>query len=152
MAQFTLGKNCKLYFSATLLTGSNTATVLSSATEVGNIKDLTLNLEKGESDVTTRGDGGWTVLAPTLKTATVDGQVKWLASDAFFTAVQTSYNSDTEYSWFVLDGDKATVGVQGFVANFIVYNFTRNETLTEAVMVDFSAKPSSFPAWYTVSS
>ena len=35
-------------------------------TEVTNVKDLTLNLEKGEADVTTRANGGWRATVGTL--------------------------------------------------------------------------------------
>ena len=31
------------------------------------IRDLSLNLEKGEADVTTRGNDGWRATLPTLK-------------------------------------------------------------------------------------
>ena len=45
-----LGLNAKLLRGAAGSTGS---------TEVKNVKDLTLNLESGEADVTTRATGGW---------------------------------------------------------------------------------------------
>ena len=35
-------------------------------TEVKNVKDLTLTLESGEADVTTRATGGWRASAATL--------------------------------------------------------------------------------------
>ena len=41
---------------AKLLRGDAGAT---GATEVKNVKDLTLNLESGDADVTTRATGGW---------------------------------------------------------------------------------------------
>ena len=55
-----LGLNAKLLRGAAGSTGS---------TEVKNVKDLTLNLESGEADVTTRATGGWRATAGTLKEA-----------------------------------------------------------------------------------
>ena len=54
-----LGMEAKLY--------RNTGTyALPTWVELTNVKDLTLNLEAGEADVTTRGNAGWraTVATP----------------------------------------------------------------------------------------
>ena len=40
------------------------------ATEVTNVKDLTLNLESGEADVTTRATQGWKATAAAMPMAT----------------------------------------------------------------------------------
>ncbi|OQA81987.1 MAG: hypothetical protein BWY31_03485 [Lentisphaerae bacterium ADurb.Bin242] len=42
------------------------------ATEVKNVKDLTLNLESGEADVTTRATNGWRASVATLKEASLE--------------------------------------------------------------------------------
>ena len=41
-------------------------------TEVKNVKDLTLNLESGEADVTTRATAGWRASVATLKEASLE--------------------------------------------------------------------------------
>lgn len=152
MPSFVLGKNAKAYFNTTTVDSGNHLTVLDSATEADNIKDLTLNLEKGEADISTRGDGGWTTRAATLKDGTIDFQMRWETSDPFFTAVKNSFLNDTEIAFFALDGAKDVAGSQGLGGNFQVFTFTRNENLTEALMVDVSLRPSSEPDWVTSSS
>ena len=47
--------------------------------EVKNVKDLTLNLESGEADVTTRATGGWRASAATLKEASLEFGILELA-------------------------------------------------------------------------
>jgi hypothetical protein len=54
-------------------------------TELTNAKDVTLNLEAGEADVTTRGNNGWRATVPTLKEASVEWEMVWNTADAGFT-------------------------------------------------------------------
>ena len=61
--EFALGMNAKLYYGAA---GA------SAATEMGNVKDVTLTLEAGEADVTTRANAGWRATAPTLRECTAE--------------------------------------------------------------------------------
>lgn len=42
------------------------------ATEVKNVKDLTLSMESGEADVTTRATSGWKASIATLKEASLE--------------------------------------------------------------------------------
>lgn len=143
-----LGVNCKLY--------RNTGTWASPTwDEVTNVKDLTLNLEKGEADVTVRGGNGWRQTIGTLKDGSIEFQMVWDPSDTDFTAIQTAYFNDTSIELLALDGSvtpAAGVTVQGLHADFSVTNFTRNESLEEAVLVDVSLKPtysSNTPEWYS---
>ena len=134
-----LGMNCKLYYG----TAGSTA-----ATLVDNVRDLTLNLETGESDVTTRGNDGWVATVATLKNGTVDCTIVWDTEDDFFEAVQTAYFGASAIALLVLDGAAATG--TGLDADFTVTNFTRNEQLTEAVTAQVTFKPTystRAPAW-----
>ena len=58
-------------------------------TEVTNVKDLTLNLESGEADVTTRATKGWKASAATLKEASLEFTILYDTEDADFTAFQS---------------------------------------------------------------
>ena len=40
--------------------------------EITNVRDVTLNLEEGEADLTTRANAGWRATLGTLKDASVD--------------------------------------------------------------------------------
>jgi len=55
--------------------------------ELTNVKDVTLNLEKGEADVTVRANQGWRATAATLKEGSVEFEMAWDTDDAGFTAI-----------------------------------------------------------------
>jgi hypothetical protein len=63
-----LGMEAKLYYGAAGMTAT---------TELTNVKDVTLNLESGEADVTTRGNSGWRATVGTLKTGSVEFEMIW---------------------------------------------------------------------------
>lgn len=123
-------------------------------TEIDNVKDLTLSLDKDEVDLTTRGSGGFKEFADGLIDASVEFQMVWDTSDANFTALQTAFFAKTAVEFLVLDGSSATAGNQGLRVTCMVKSFSRSETLGEALMVDVTIRPvknaNAAPAWYTV--
>ena len=74
-----LGMEAKLHFKPGGVGGSG------SWTELDNVKDLTLNLETGEADVTTRGNQGWRATVATLKDGSIEFEMVWDTSDAGLT-------------------------------------------------------------------
>jgi len=144
-----LGMNCKMYRCATLL--SDPANLPADATwiEVPNVRDLTLNLEASEADITSRNNSGWRAIVAALKEGSVETEIVWDTSDANFTALQQAFLNNTEIAIAVMDGDIATVGSQGLVANMTVSSFSRSEPLEEATMASVTLKPSSEQEWYT---
>lgn len=138
-----LGMDAKLYRN----TGSFGTPVW---VEIKNVKDVTLNLEKGEADVTTRANGGWRATVGTLKEASIEFQMVWDTDDANFTAIQQAFFGNTAIELAVMDGAMTDADSEGLRASFEVFNFTRNEALEEAIMVDVSVKPTysaNPPAW-----
>jgi predicted secreted protein len=132
-----LGMECKLYHGA----AGATATTL-----LANVKDLTLNLEKGEADVTTRANQGWRAVVATLKSGSVEFEMVWDTEDAGFAALKNAYFNNTPIALAILDGENG----EGLDADFSVTNFTRNEPLEEAVTVNVTVKPTystRAPAW-----
>ena len=144
--QGILGKECKAYYADTLLDGTNTSTL--SWLEVDNIRDLTLNCDKGEADMKTRGSGGWDQTKATFKSATVEFEMLWKPSDPAFTAIKDAYINDTELAFAAMDGDINTSGKQGLASNFEVMQFERSEPLEEGVKASVTLKPSSHTEWY----
>ena len=141
-----LGMEAKLYYDPAGVGGSTW-------TELANVKDLTLNLETGEADVTTRGNAGWRATVATLKDGSIEFEMVWDTADPGFTAIKDAYFNNTPIGFAVMDGDIATPGSQGLQADFSITNFSRNEPLEEAVTVSVTAKPtysSVAPAWVTV--
>ena len=71
-----LGMDAKLYHGP----AGSTAT-----SELTNTRDVTLNLETGEADATTRGSGGWRAIVATLKEGTVGFEMVWDMEDTGLT-------------------------------------------------------------------
>lgn len=120
---------------------------------ISNVKDLTLNLDKDETDVTTRASGGFKEFVDGLIDASIEFSMLWDTSDADFTAIRTAFFAKTAIEFLILDGLQATAGSQGLRVTCMIKAFTRNETLGEALMVDCTIRPvknaNAAPAWYT---
>jgi hypothetical protein len=142
-----LGLDAKLYFCVAGIGGTPTWT------ELTNVKNVTLNLTKGEADVTTRANGGWKATAGTLKEGTIEFEMVWDTADAGFTAIKDAYFANTLIGLAAMDGAVATPGSQGLWADCMITDFTREEPLEEALMVKVTAKPTysvNPPIWKTV--
>jgi hypothetical protein len=136
------GMEAKLYYKAGGVAGQG------DWLELTNIKDNTLNLEKGEADVTTRGNNGWKATVGTLKSGSVEFEMVWDPEDAGFAAISAAYFEGTVIGLAILDGAKETG--TGLVADFAITNFSRKEPLEEAVSVSVTAKPTysaTAPIW-----
>lgn len=145
-----LGMNAKMY--------RNTGTYASPTwSEIDSVKDVTLSLETGEADVTTRAAGGWRESIATLRDASLEFEMVYDSAGTHFAAIKTAFTAGTNIEFLVLDGDNATSGSQGLRAEMSIMSFSRNEALEEALSVSVSAKPTkpstggAAPAWYTAS-
>jgi hypothetical protein len=117
------------------------------STEVKNVKDLTLNLESGEADVTTRATKGWRATVATLKDASLEFGILYDTEDADFTAFSDAYFNNTPLALFVTDGDG-----NGLDADFSITGFSVEQPLEEALSVSVTAKPTASeraPQWKT---
>ena len=115
-------------------------------TELSNVKDVTLNLETGEADITTRANSGWRATVGTLKEASVEFEMVWDTADAGFTAIKDAFFNNTEIGLQVLDGASGS----GLEADFSITNFSRSEQLEEALTVSVTAKVTyagTAPTW-----
>ena len=131
-----LGLNAKILRGAAGATGS---------TEVKNVKDLTLNLESGEADVTTRATEGWKAAIATLKEGSLEFGMLYDTADADFQAFQAAYFSNTPMALFVSDGAGT-----GLDADFSITGFNITQNLEEAMTVSVKAKPTAStraPQW-----
>jgi hypothetical protein len=138
-----LGLDAKLY--------RNTGTIGSSLwTVIDNVRDVTLNLETGEADVTTRGNEGWRAAVGTLKDASIEFEMVWDTEDFDFIALKDAFFSGTPIELLIADGDMSEAGAQGLRAVCRIIAFTRSEALEEAITVSVTAKPTytlSPPEW-----
>lgn len=145
---FVLGMNGKAYYDSSGNGVANPTWV-----EMGNVRDVTQNLETGTSDVTTRTNAGWRAVAATLKDGTVEFEMVWNTEDAAFTAIQLAHLNSTNIACAFMDGDIDVAGSQGLVADFAVTNFSRAEPLEEAMMTSVTLQPgfsTTPPVWTTV--
>jgi hypothetical protein len=122
--------------------------------EVKNVRDVTLNLEAGEADVTTRGNAGWRATVATLKDASIEFEMVWDSDDDDFEVIRDVFLNRGAMEFAVMDGDITTSGSQGLRATCMVTNFSRNESLEEAITVSVTVKPrytiAPPPSWFIV--
>tara|TARA_R100001594_G_C3844297_1_gene216698 strand:- start:24 stop:464 length:441 start_codon:yes stop_codon:yes gene_type:complete len=144
---FVLGLNAKMYREAS-----------GTWYEFDNCQNVTLNLDKATSDVTTRGGNGWRQSVATLRNGSVSFTMVYDTADTNFTAVMDAFLADTAAAstikFGIYDGDRTTTGTQGLEADFTVTGFTINEGLEDAMTVDVTietAYSSTAPDWVTIS-
>lgn len=151
-----LAENAKLYRN----TGTHAAPTWN---EIPNVKDLTLNLDKDETDVTTRASGGFKEFVDGMIDASVEFSMLYDPADQDFTAIEDAFFAKTPIEFAVMDGiitGAGSTGNQGLRAFMMIKSFTRNENLGEALMVDVTIRPCKNaggasgvhvpPAWYVV--
>jgi hypothetical protein len=153
-SDFILGLNAKMYRQTTGTRAAWPATGAAPNLELmENVRDVTINLETGETDVTTRGGSGWRQTAQTLKDGTVEFEMIHDPGDADFTAIKNAWLNGTNIALAVLDGASSTGGVQGLWADFQITNFSQSQPLEEAMTYSVTAKParsSVAPEWCSV--
>lgn len=140
---FLLGMNAKIYQGAS-------GAALSTLAEMGNVKDVSLNLEAGEADITTRANQGWRATAPTLRECTAEFEMLWRPGDTGFEAIKIAFLTASTLRLAVLTGASDASGTEGPLGDFSITNFSRNEPLEEAVMVSVTAKLAEFEEWVEV--
>ncbi len=144
MTDYPLGMNAKVYQGAA---GADIATV----TEMDNVKDVTLSLEAGEYDHTTRGSQGWQEIDATIRQCSSEFEMPWKPSDAGFVAVKNAFLTGGKVRLAILTGDKDVSGNEGMFGDFCVTSFTRNEPLEEGITASVTVKLSKFEQWYEAS-
>ena len=121
--------------------------------EIKNVRDVTLNLETGESDVSTRGNGGWRANIATLKSASLEFEMMWDTVDDDFIVIRDAFLANGAMEFAVLDGASNQSGAQGLRSTMAIMSFTRSEPSEEAIKVSVTAKPTyatQAPTWMTV--
>lgn len=157
MAGVKLGLDCNLY--------RNTYDDYDNPTwsRVGDIRNVTTTLEKGDADVTTRANEGWRAHKGTLKDATIEFELLHnpdreasagdAGSTADYEAFRDAFMNNLPLDIAVLDGDIDEPGSQGLRAIFEVFSFTRGEELENGVTFNVKLMPtlgSHAPVWMEV--
>jgi len=139
-----LGLDAKLYYEAggyTADAGNDNKPDLTGGvgTLVSIVQDVTLNLEKADADVTTRGNNGFRARVGTLKDGAAEFQILWDTSNAVFSDLFSAWYNNTTIGFAILDeAYVATTNGTGLVGDFSILNFTRTESLEEALVAQVS--------------
>ena len=123
-------------------------TAMGTLTAVNNVRDLTLSMEKGEADTSTRAAGGWRTTLGTLKSATLEFNMNFDVTDADVDAFQAAFMSNTIIALAVLDAASA----EGLIADWTVTGFSIEQPLEDTQTVSVTCKPayvSRNPSWHT---
>jgi len=142
---YQLGMNAKIYEGAE-------GAALEALTELDNVKDVTVTLEAGEADVSTRANSGWRATAATLRECTVEFEMLWKPGDEAFEDVKDAFLAGDLLRLAPLTGARDAAGSEGPVGDYAITGFTRNEPLEEGITVSVTAKLATFSEWLTVSS
>jgi hypothetical protein len=123
---------------------------------LNTVRDLTLNLETGEADVSTRSNQGWRATVSTLKDASLEFELFIDPEDSGFTSVVNAFLQNEPIEFVVVDGPvsgPASIGYHGLRATCRIASFSRNEALEEATTASVTAKPTyseNPPSWMSV--
>jgi|GEM_PF-202648 len=137
---FLIGMNAKAFYGAE-------SAALSALTELTNVKDVSLSLESGEADVTTRANSGWRATASTLRECNAEFEMLWKPGDAGFQALKDAFLGGTNVRMAFLTGAMAGEDSEGPVGDFSITKFSRNEPLEEGVTVPVTAKLAVWDKW-----
>ena len=141
---YRLGSEGKLYFCEAGIGGMPVWTLLS------NVKDVTLDLKKGEADVTTRGNDGWRATVGTLKELIIEFEMVWDNQDDGFAAIRDAWLDGTLLGIAAMSGDIVTPGSEGPWVDMSVVGFSRQEPLEEAMTAKVTLKAgysANAPQW-----
>ncbi len=139
-----LGMDCKIYRN----TGTYNVPVWN---EVGNVRDVTLNLETATADATTRMNNGWRATVATLKDGSVEFEMLWDPTDGDFAAFFAVWMFNGVLDCLILDENVVVNGAQGLRADFAITNFTRSEPLEDITKAQVKMQPgvsTNAPVWW----
>ena len=142
-----IGLDCKLYYDETPLSGGPNG---ASWTELDKARDVNLNLEAGEADITARDNDGWRAYAQSLKDGTVEFEMIWDPTDAGCEAIRDAFMDGSTIAMAVMDGDLSVVWTEGFTANFEITGFSQAQPLEEGVTVSVTCRPKERHYWWEV--
>ena len=142
---YVLGKDGKVYYSATA------QTVLGSLTELTTIRKAGFSGEAGSADVTTRANTGWRATAATLRDLSAELEIVFKPGDAGYEVLRDAWLAGSLVCLAILTGAYDAAGTEGPHGDFAVTAFNRAEELEEGMLVTFSLKLNKYIAWVDVS-
>jgi len=141
------GIDGKLYYSTA---GIGTPTW----TELSGVKNVSLNVEGKEVDVTTRASGGFALADIALMDASIEFEMPLDPDDTGYQAVETAFFARSMIGMAVMSGGVAVAKSRGLWADCKITKFDREESLEDAMVVKVTAKPThsaNAPQWKVIS-
>jgi hypothetical protein len=117
-----VGAYDKLNFKA-----GGTAGVPTGFTECGAARDVTVSVEMGEADVTTRASAGWENTEPALKKMSINFELLYDPDDAGFAALEAAVQSRAVIGLQAVDADG-----KGVMGDFKIFSWVKTEALDGA--------------------
>lgn len=124
-----IGLEAKLLYGAAGTQGSS---------EAKNVKDVSLSLEAGAADITTRAANGWRVKKATLKEGSLEFGMNYDPEDSLCTTVMSNFLAGSAMAFFVTDGAGT-----GLDADWTLTNCSVEQPLEEAISVSVTAEPTN---------
>jgi hypothetical protein len=114
-------------------------------TDLNTTRDVTLNLEAGEADVTHRGGGGFVMTQAALMDSSVEFDMVWDPADVGVQAIRDAHLNRSVIGIQCLDDSG-----EGLQADMQVFEFSRNEAITDAMIMTVRVRPTysaTAPSW-----
>lgn len=124
-------------------------------TEICNVMDVSLSMSVSEVEVTRRCSGGYREFLQGLVDASVEFGMLFEVGDAGYEAFRDAFNNKTTVVVYIASGDITVTGTyEGLKMEALVSNFSRDETLGDALKVNVTLRPASnasgnVPTWLT---
>jgi hypothetical protein len=140
--------NCKLYYNSAAIPPAVWA-------ELTNCTDVTLNMEGGEADVTTRANTGWRATVGTLKEGTLEFTMFDARSGTASTQLDfivDAFLTNTPVEFLVLNGELDQATTKGLRATFAITAVNNGQPLEEGASFAITCKITSAatpPDWVT---
>lgn len=111
-----------------------------------NVRDVTLNLERGEADISTRCSDIELVVS-TMQKISLEFEMIWDEDDADFANVLSHYTANTVIYLQCLSSDDGS----GVAGPWVITKLNRKEGLRDAVIAEVAVKPTqdgtTYPDW-----
>jgi hypothetical protein len=112
-----------------------------SLTEIPNVGDIDVPLEKVKTEITKRVHGGSKAYKGTLKDVSIDIPMNYASADTGKLALQKAFLAGTTIALAFLEGDKATTGNEGFWADMEVVGMKKGEAIAGVQTIVFTVCP-----------
>jgi len=105
------------------------------------VKDMALNLEHDDVDVTTRAAGGFKETIAGLTDAPIEFDMIGKEDDAGMLVILNAFMSKKPVGLAIMNGAATVAEGTGLIADFAILKCNRNEALADAVGYSVTAKP-----------